>query len=98
MHKSNPPARGRDVNPHVQQWVDECITLCQPARTHWCDGSEAERRAMFDRGVDEGVFIRLNQEKLPNCFLHRSHANDVARTEQLTFICTPGCTGSSTGA
>jgi phosphoenolpyruvate carboxykinase (GTP) len=27
--------------------------------------------------------IRLNQEKLPGCYLHRSNPNDVARTEQL---------------
>ena len=35
-----------------------------------------------------GELIRLNQEKLPGCFLHRSAADDVARTEHLTFICT----------
>jgi phosphoenolpyruvate carboxykinase (GTP) len=29
----------------------------------------------------------LNQQHLPNCFLHRSHPQDVARTEHLTFIC-----------
>ena len=34
-----------------------------------------------------GVFIRLNQQKLPGCYLHRSHPNDVARSEHLTFIC-----------
>src|SRR5437879_13730988 len=43
----------------------------------------------FEQGVREGVFIRLNQEKLPGCYLHRSNPNDVARSEHLTFICTP---------
>ena len=33
--------------------------------------------------------IELNQQKLPGCYLHRSNPNDVARVEQLTFICTP---------
>ena len=37
----------------------------------------------------EGVLIRLNPQKLPDCYLHRSNPNDVARTEQLTFICAP---------
>lgn len=32
--------------------------------------------------------IKLNQEKLPGCYLHRTSINDVARTESRTFICT----------
>jgi len=77
-------------NPHVLKWVDRCALLCQPEHVHWCDGSEAERRVLLERGVKDGVLIRLNQEKLPGCYLHRSNPNDVARTEQLTFICMPG--------
>ncbi|HEX9662892.1 MAG TPA: phosphoenolpyruvate carboxykinase (GTP), partial [Candidatus Binatia bacterium] len=30
----------------------------------------------------------LNQQVLPGCYLHRSALNDVARTENLTFVCT----------
>jgi phosphoenolpyruvate carboxykinase (GTP) len=73
----------------VRQWVQECAGLCEPDRIVWCDGSPDERRALCEQGVSEGILIRLNQEKLPNCYLHRSNPNDVARTEQLTFICTP---------
>ena len=32
--------------------------------------------------------IKLNQEKLPGCYLHRTAINDVARVENRTFICT----------
>src|SRR4029450_8249086 len=28
-----------------------------------------------------------NPKTYPSCYLHRSHPSDVARTEQLTFIC-----------
>ena len=78
-----------NLNPHVRKWIDKCLELCQPDAVHWCDGSAEERQTLLERGVQEGVLIRLNQQKLPNCYLHRSNPNDVARTEQLTFICTP---------
>ena len=87
--RSGAPPAAPDVNPHVRKWIDKCVELCQPDQVHWCDGSADERRVLLERGVQEGVLIRLNQEKLPGCYLHRSNTNDVARTEQLTFICTP---------
>ena len=31
--------------------------------------------------------IKLNEEKLPGCYLHRTAVNDVARVEGRTFIC-----------
>jgi phosphoenolpyruvate carboxykinase (GTP) len=55
----------------------------------YCDGSMEERQRMFKEGCKQGVFIELNQKKLPGCYFHRSNSNDVARTEHLTFICTP---------
>jgi phosphoenolpyruvate carboxykinase (GTP) len=77
------------VNPLVRSWIDECVAMCKPDKFFWCDGSRAEADALFEQGVRDGVFIRLNQEKLPRSYLHRSNPNDVARSEQLTFICTP---------
>jgi phosphoenolpyruvate carboxykinase (GTP) len=34
-----------------------------------------------------GETVQLNKKTYPNCQLHRSSPNDVARTEHLTFIC-----------
>ncbi len=73
----------------LAQWVAESAELMQPDHIVWCDGSEAERQRFTEQAVREGVLIPLNHEKRPNCYLHRSNPNDVARTEQLTFVCTP---------
>jgi len=82
-------AHPQNLNPQVQQWIEQCIHLCQPDRIYWCNGSAQERQELFDQGVKDGIFIQLNQQKLPGCYLHRSNQNDVARSEHLTFICTP---------
>src|SRR4051812_42289945 len=73
-----------NVNPFVAKWVEECIALCQPDQVMWCNGSKAEREALLEQGVRDDIFIKLNQQKLPNCYLHRSNPNDVARSEQCT--------------
>ena len=77
------------VGPIARDWVTQCATLCQPEKIIWCDGSLAERDALFKQGQLDGIFIPLNPEKRPGCYLHRSNPNDVARSEHLTFICTP---------
>lgn len=75
-------------NSALQQWVDECSRLTKPDRVHWCDGSEVEYYKLIETMINDGTLIELNQKTYPNCYLHRSHPSDVARTENLTFICT----------
>jgi len=74
-------------NAHLAKWIDEMIALCKPDKVVLCDGSEDEKRRLTELAVASGVLIPLNQEKLPGCYLHRSNPNDVARVENLTFIC-----------
>src|SRR5579872_6980813 len=76
-------------NQHLLQWVEEMARLTKPERIVWCDGSDEERHRFTEEAVAKGILIPLNQQKLPGCYLHRSNPNDVARVEQLTFICTP---------
>jgi phosphoenolpyruvate carboxykinase (GTP) len=76
-------------NLHVQKWVKDVAALCQPDEIFWCDGSEQEKEELTRIAFKCGDLIPLNQEKLPGCYLHRSALNDVARTENLTFVCTP---------
>ena len=72
----------------IQQWVDEVARQTNPQTIQWCDGSEAEYEQLTALMVDSGVALRLNEKTYPNCYLHRSDPTDVARTENLTFICT----------
>src|SRR5215472_9938278 len=70
-------------------WVADMAKLCKPDRVEWCDGSEDEKRRVTEIAIAQGLLMPLNPQKLPGCYLHRSNPNDVARVEQLTFICTP---------
>jgi phosphoenolpyruvate carboxykinase (GTP) len=78
-----------EPNQHVKAWVDEIARMVKPDRIHWCDGSEQERKCLTADAIKAGDFQELNQQKMPGCLFHRSAQNDVARTEHLTFICTP---------
>jgi phosphoenolpyruvate carboxykinase (GTP) len=82
--KKNAPA-----NRFLSEWVAEVGRLTKPDRIYWCDGSEEERQRLLKEAVAAGVLIRLDQSKRPGCYLHRSNPTDVARSEDLTFICTP---------
>ena len=76
-------------NRKIQAWVKECAKLCKPDDIVWIDGSEKMRKSLENQAVATGEVMRLNQKKLPGCLLHRTALNAVARTENLTFICTP---------
>jgi len=75
-------------NKKVLNWLDEMVKLTQPDEVIWIDGSDEQKHALEDEAVSTGEMIRLNEEKLPGCFLHRTATNDVARVEDKTFICT----------
>jgi len=72
----------------LEQWVEEVVRTTRPQRIVWCDGSEQQQQEVVEQMLREGSTLRLNPQTYPNCLLHRSHPNDVARTENVTFICT----------
>ncbi|HLK85781.1 MAG TPA: phosphoenolpyruvate carboxykinase (GTP) [Candidatus Binataceae bacterium] len=84
---NTPAPKSPIANRALTEWVDEVARLTGPDRIEWCDGSRAERQRLYGRALASGALIELNQRKRPGCFLHRSNPNDVARSEDLTFIC-----------
>ena len=75
-------------NKKVLSWIDEMAAMVQPDKIVWIDGSEEQTEALRAEACSTGELIKLNQELLPNCYLHRTAVNDVARVEGRTFICT----------
>lgn len=71
----------------LHRWVEETAKLTSPTAVHWCDGSQDEYDSIVAEMLKDGSLLSLNQEKYRNCYLHRSHPSDVARTEQQTFVC-----------
>ena len=76
-------------NKFVLKWLEDMKELCKPDSVVWIDGSEEQLEALRAEAVSTGEMIKLNQEKLPGCYYHRTAENDVARVEDRTFICTP---------
>ena len=76
-------------NASVDAWIREMADMTAPEKIVWIDGSEEQLEALRHEAMATGEMIKLNEEKLPNCYLHRTAVNDVARVESRTFICTP---------
>ena len=72
----------------LTQWVDQVAQHTQADQVVWCDGSAAENQSLIENMLASGELVDLNPETHPNCYLHRSDPNDVARVEHLTFVCT----------
>ncbi len=75
-------------NKNVLTWVDEMVALTKPDKVVWIDGSKEQLDQLRDEAISTGEMIKLNEELLPGCLYHRTAANDVARVEDRTFICT----------
>ena len=75
-------------NKFVLDWINEMADMTCPDKIVWIDGSDEQAEALRAEACSTGEIIKLNQDLLPNCYLHRTAVNDVARVEGRTFICT----------
>ncbi len=68
----------------LAQWVDDVASLTKPDAIHWCDGSDSENAELVARMEADGALVPLNVTTYPNCYLHQSNPNDVARATART--------------
>jgi phosphoenolpyruvate carboxykinase (GTP) len=71
----------------LEAWVRTIAELTRPDAVVWCDGSADERTRIAREMVAEGKLIALDPERRPGSYLARTSADDVARVESRTFIC-----------
>ena len=74
-------------NQKLNRFIRRAEKLCKPEKVVLIDGSKELYDSLLKQAVSTGEMIPLNEQKLPNCFLHRSAVNDGARVEGRTFIC-----------
>ena len=72
---------------HLRKWVEKTAQLTRPAAIHWVNGSQEENDLLCAQMVARGTLIKLNQDLWPGCYYARSSADDVARVEDRTFVC-----------
>ena len=77
------------TNKSILEWIKKQADLVQPDKIVWIDGSKEQIDALRAEACSTGEIIKLNDELLPECYLHRTKPNDVARVEDRTLICTP---------
>jgi phosphoenolpyruvate carboxykinase (GTP) len=75
------------ANQHVLTWIHDMAKRTMPDSIVWITGEEAQLEELRAYACSTGELHRLNEEKLPGCYLHRTVPNDVARVEDRTFIC-----------
>jgi len=75
-----------EIKKEVLDWVNSVADYTKPDKIHWMDGSDSEFNSIMEKMLKDGTMEKLNAS-YKNCYLHRSHQNDVARSEARTFIC-----------
>lgn len=76
-------------NSSVLKFIEDMKNVVNPKNIVWIDGSEKQLEELRKKACEKNDIIKLNEKKLPGCYLRRTNPNDVARTESRTLICTP---------
>jgi phosphoenolpyruvate carboxykinase (GTP) len=71
----------------LEHWIEDYAALTDAQAIRWCDGTDNEWQELRESMLRDGELLPLAPDR-PECYLHRSHPDDVARVEHLTFVCT----------
>ncbi len=74
-------------NKMLLSWIEEMAALTTPDKIVWITGDPKQLDELRKQALATVELYKLNEEKLPDCYLHRTAVNDVARVEHRTFIC-----------
>ncbi|MDY5440571.1 MAG: phosphoenolpyruvate carboxykinase (GTP) [Eubacteriales bacterium] len=75
-------------NKMVLEFIEKSRALTKPDKIVWVDGSKEQIDAFKKEACEVTHELeKLNENILPDCYLHRTAINDVARVEDKTFIC-----------
>ena len=62
-------------NKGILSWIEKIKQIVSPDKIVWIDGSESQLEKLRTQACKNGEMIKLNQEKLPGCYLHRTALN-----------------------
>ena len=75
------------LNSIVSEWINKMAATAQPDKIVQITGGADQLETLRQEACATGELVKLNEKKLPGCYLHRSAKTDVARVENRTFIC-----------
>ena len=64
------------TNKSILSWIEEKVELVKPDKIVWIDGSKEQIDALRAEACSTGEMEKLNEELLPECYLHRTHPTD----------------------
>lgn len=88
MQANKVPEELLSIKKELYEKVAKFADIMKPDSVELIRGGAEEYKRLVAEMLESNVLIELNQKKYPNCYLYRSSKDDVARSEECTYICT----------
>ena len=73
------------TNKKLIAFIEEYKALLNPDKIVWIDGSEVQLEELRKQAVDEKILIKLNEDLLPGCYLHRTTQKRRCKSRRKNF-------------